>query len=409
MAEPSGVSGRILADAARSIGVIVSGAGTLDGELDRAVPEYRRALAHLLLNFFKHRRFLDGELARLAPRTPPARIGNLLRAALTQIYFQRSIAAASAVNIAVDTAGRRHSGFVNAVLRRAVAERRIPPEKPEEVFPEVVLTRWRERFPAEVLNGFAAALLAEPEFTFRSERGMVPPPSWQAEPISAAGGFEFYAMAEPERLFAGEEFRRGDCYVQDPAAALAPSLLPVTDGQRALRALDMCAAPGGKALMLLERLNDGTQLVLADRSAARQRQTRENFARRGLLGRVEIVVEDGTNPAGVIGGDFQVVLLDVPCSNTGVFRRRPDALWRFSVPELRRTVELQRRLLERAAGLTAPGGVLIYSTCSIELEENSGQVYDFVARHPEFVIECEQELLPGREHDGAFASRLRRQ
>ena len=158
--------------------------------------------------------------------------------------------------------------------------------------------------------------------------------------------------------------------------------------------------------MLLEKLDPAARLVLCDRSEVRQKLTRENFARRGLLDRVEIVVGDAAAPEE--RGEYDVVLLDAPCTNTGVFRRRPDALWRCSPSSLRETAALQRRLLDAAAQMTAPGGVLIYGTCSLEVEENALQISQFVSRHPEFRLESSAELLPSLEHDGAFAARLRK-
>ena len=104
---------------------------------------------------------------------------------------------------------------------------------------------------------------------------------------------------------------------------------------------------------------------------------------------------------------FLRVLVDAPCSNTGVFRRRPDARWNWSVEKLESLVKLQAEILDRAAALVAPGGALVYSTCSNEPEENAEQVKAFVARHPEFQLDATRESIPFETgHDGAFAARL---
>ena len=166
--------------------------------------------------------------------------------------------------------------------------------------------------------------------------------------------------------------------------------------------LDLCAAPGGKSLMLGERLAGEGRLVAADRSERRQRQTAENFRRRGLD--YQVTVADPVE----LAGEFDVVLADVPCSNTGVYRRRPDVLWRFRPEELEKITALQRRILGEAARLTAPGGQLVYSTCSIEPEENPLQVEAFLKEHPGFERLCERQLLPSAEMDGAYACLLRR-
>ena len=109
-----------------------------------------------------------------------------------------------------------------------------------------------------------------------------------------------------------------------------------------------------------------------------------------------------------ISGKFDIVLADVPCSNTGVFRRRPDALWRFSEKELQNVVKLQQELLELAAGYTSPGGQLVYSTCSIEPEENEILTERFVASHPDFELVSRHLQLPGRQNDGASCFLLKR-
>ena len=109
-----------------------------------------------------------------------------------------------------------------------------------------------------------------------------------------------------------------------------------------------------------------------------------------------------------LSGSFDLVLADVPCSNTGVFRHRPDALWRFSEKDLNAVVELQREILEHAARLTAPGGQLVYSTCSLEPEENILMAEYFIARHPEFSLLTGQTLLPSASADGASAFIFRR-
>ena len=168
------------------------------------------------------------------------------------------------------------------------------------------------------------------------------------------------------------------------------------------RALDLCAAPGGKSLLLIERMVPGATLTAADRSARRQEQTRENFRCRGL--EFPVVVAEPRE----LAGSFDLVLADVPCSNTGVFRRRPDALWRFREEELDEITALQYGILEDAALRVAPGGQLVYSTCSIEPEENSRQIERFTAAHPEFEPVGGGQLLPSTEHDGAYAFLLLR-
>ena len=111
--------------------------------------------------------------------------------------------------------------------------------------------------------------------------------------------------------------------------------------------------------------------------------------------------------SGADSPSFLKVLVDAPCSNTGVLRRRPDARWNWSSQKLSSLVSLQAEILDRAAAILAPGGRLVYSTCSIEPEENSGQVEAFLARHPGFRLDEKRESVPFETgHDGAFAAAM---
>ena len=148
----------------------------------------------------------------------------------------------------------------------------------------------------------------------------------------------------------------GMIYVQEPAA-MAPAECAEIDPDWWV--LDMCAAPGGKSLMMSENLTDDAVLTAFDRSQARQKLTKQNFDKKNL--RHKVVWGDLAD----LTGSFDLVLADVPCSNTGVFRRRPDALWNFSTAKMRELMAIQRDILESAFQRTASGGLLIYSTCSI--------------------------------------------
>ena len=404
MREVSGVSAKILEEAVAGLAAVEAGEANLDDFLDFRLrhPELRRSVSNLLFVCFRRKRFLDGWIGRLAARPPRPAVRRLLTAVLAQITFQTGIAPESAVNIAVDLA--KHSGrlqeakFVNAVLRRALEQPLRASEAPASVLPPGLFKRWRKRYSDGELERLAAALLTQPEFTFRAERGFEPG-ELAAEAVPAFGEFRFFCARSAARLLESSALRDGRIYIQDPATSLAPSLPDFTG---VTSVLDLCAAPGGKSLMLGERLAGEGRLVAADRSERRQRQTAENFRRRGL--NYQVTVADPAE----LAGEFDVVLADVPCSNTGVYRRRPDVLWRFRPEELEKITALQRRILGEAARLTAPGGQLVYSTCSIEPEENVLQVETFLKEHPGFERLRERQLLPSAEMDGAYACLLRR-
>ncbi len=397
-------AGLVLEDAVNAMTAIESEGVSLDDVLDfrLAHPEFRRTVSSLLFQYFRRKRFIDGWIARLAPRPPRPPLRRVLAAALTQLRFQTGIAPQSAANVAVDfvKAGGHcsESRFVNAVLRNALGA--IPPlsDEPAEVLPPALFRRWNARFRPEELEALIEAFLIPAGFTFRAERDFVPGVLASAG-IPAYGKFRFYFSEDPGRVLGSEALRRGEIYIQDPAASLAPSL-PDFSGVRSI--LDLCAAPGGKSLMLAEQMEPGATLVAADRSARRQRLTADNFRRRGL--NFTILTAEPHE----VTGEFDLVLADVPCSNTGVFRRRPDALWRFNGSELARILRLQEEILNAAASRVAPGGQLVYSTCSIELEENALQVERFLSGHADFRKVSARQILPSVESDGAYACLLRR-
>jgi 16S rRNA (cytosine967-C5)-methyltransferase len=183
--------------------------------------------------------------------------------------------------------------------------------------------------------------------------------------------------------------------------------------------LDACAAPGGKAIGLAWRVPEARPFVAADRNRQRLDRLSEPVSRLGLD--VCLLQADARAPALACA---RTVLLDAPCTGTGVLRRRPDARWRLEQKTLDSLIALQRELLDAAAGLIEPGGLLVYATCSLEPEENEAQVERFLARNREFRRERpEPGWVPAEavdEHgdlrvspwrwdtDGAFASRLRR-
>ena len=154
--------------------------------------------------------------------------------------------------------------------------------------------------------------------------------------------------------------------------------------------------------MLAELLPEKARIVAADRSRNRQKLTRQNLESRGIKADVIVALPEE------LAGSYDLVLADVPCSNTGVFRRRPDALWNFSAAKVEELVKIQRAIMESVCARVAPGGLLIYSTCSIEPEENVLQVSDFLEKHPELSLVSQRQLIPDLETDGAFAAVMRK-
>ena len=359
------------------------------------------------LSYVTVRRFraLRSVLGRFVTKWPKGEMEALLLVGAAQVLYMPDVPDFAAVNETVAAAkacpNKSIAKVVNGVLRNLVRNReeveaylRSAPLAERESYPNGLVRRWIERY------GEADA---ERLCRWHNE----PAETWLAyAPCATAGkpgaAEPFVRLEHGRKVSDVEGYAEGAFIVQDPATAVAVELMDVRPG---LKVLDFCAAPGGKTVQIAWRMGDapdGRRLVAQEVNPARRRRLDENLKRVGLDW-VETVAEAG-------GGEmFDRVLADVPCSNTGVLRRRPDARWRWTKERLDELVRLQRDILSAAAAHVAPGGTLVYSTCSVEPEENGGQVERFLAEHPEFSEAGRRESVPFVSgHDGAFACALRR-
>ncbi|MBR2641737.1 MAG: RsmB/NOP family class I SAM-dependent RNA methyltransferase [Lentisphaeria bacterium] len=407
-----GTAGHILQTAIHGLEWTENGR-SLDDFLDRTPENCRNSVGFVLFALFRNRKSIDRLLMQFVRKAPEKKIMALLEVTSAQIFYCKGIAGESAVNVAVDHCRKKihpkAAGFVNAVLRKMTAQPVPDDFSPEAILPEPVLKHWLQIYTPETVSSLAEAFASRPEAVFRCTGNDLPDDAELAalqaeklpEPFPGCP-FQFCRTENLANVLNSPGWTSGKYYIQDPAAALAVTL---ADFSRVRRALDICAAPGGKSLMIAELMPPGGLLVAADRSENRQKLTRENFIRRGW---------DFPTPAlppeklPDHWRDFDLVLADVPCSNTGVFRRRPDALWRFRENTLEDLRDLQLHLLEEAAKRVAPGGQLLYSTCSIDPEENAGRCAEFLAAHPEFKDGGGKQLYPTAAHDGAYAHLLKK-
>lgn len=376
----------------------------------------RPAVTNLLFTYYRQKAAIERLLHELAPQAKN-KFKPLLGAVMTQIYFMDGITSESAVNVAVDCAKKRfgppQAGFVNAILRRAASinfHEWRKTQKPIDLLPisHDLKKEWKSRFSPAELEQMSQVLLHQPPFTFRLQQDIpeaelvqydvtpLPLPDW-------SGNTRFYQSGEPGRILNSNWLEDGLIYVQDPATAMAPNLLQNIPDNSIV--LDMCSAPGGKSLMLAEKIKSG-HLIAADSSWRRQLLTYENFQNAGCDH--PIITASAMQPP-FRPESFDVILLDVPCSNTGVGRHRPDALWGYSRHKAAELVEIQHDILENTAPLLKKGGQLIYSTCSLEQAEDEKQMEAFLKRHPEFMIEKQIKIMPALTHDGAYAALLLRQ
>ena len=327
-------------------------------------------------------------LGALMKQWPKGELEALLYVGAAQILYMPDVPDFAAVSETVDAAKACENPsiakVVNGVLRNVIRRREEfekmiadAPLEERESFPTALVRRWERRFGAEN----AARLCA-----------------WHntpAETFLARRDGSFVKLERGQRVEDVPGYAEGDFIVQDPGTRLAVELLDPKEGERIL---DACAAPGGKTVQIAWR---GASVVACEVNPKRRRRLEENLARLKLG--VEVIPE---LPASQM---FDKVLVDAPCSNTGVLRRRPDARWNWNEEKLAALVKLQAEILDACAPRVAPGGLLVYSTCSNEPEENEAQVTAFLARHPDFSLEESRESLPFESGtDGAFAARLRR-
>ena len=398
----------------------------------------RRFVRQLAAGVLKWRDRLDWILDRFSKRpvaTLAPEIRQILRLGAYQVLWLDRVPDHAAVHSAVGLA-RRHghpriAGYVNAILRRVVAEGRdlaLPEPAANPVahlalrfsHPQWLVSRWLARWGPAHTEALLNANNDSPSLYVRLRPDTSSPGGGnglpdEAEPVAVENRANVFRIAQPEGFFATPAFREGRCYVQDLNAGLAAELLaPRPDA----RLLDVCAAPGGKSLQLALACPDGL-LVAADLSRTRLVRLRDNARRLGLE-RIRIVVGDAT--AGGREAVFDGVMVDVPCSGTGVLGRHPDARWRKSAADLADHQQRQLAILEAAFTALRPGGVLVYSTCSLEEEENDGVVDRFLSRHADARLEPAAMRFPGRpwagrtiqtlpgrdEGDGAYAARILR-
>ena len=428
--KPREIAVRILRQHAEDGGFIED---LLDAALSKSALESadRRLLQELLFGVIRWQSTLDWLIRQKTEgRTQKQVLQILLRLGLYQIFWLERIPDHAAVNETVELARRLgcgpQSGFINAVLRGYLRERdatvqqldALKREQPAIGYshPEWLYERWRTRFGEDNtrmllewnnkppstyarLNSLktTAEALAQ---RWETEGVLFTPRNWDWTERDTV----FELRSHPP-LASLSTFQDGLFYIQDPSTLLAVRVLDPKPGEAIL---DACAAPGGKATYIAQLMQNRGFIMAQDIDVRRREMVRENCNRLGVrivnLSRATTAVnQDLSEP-------FDRVIVDVPCSNTGVMRRRVDLRWRIEQAELKRLAATQIQLLEKVAEQVKPGGVLIYSTCSLEPEENKELVQRFVSKFPSFKLDHERALLPFDEGvDGAYVARMIRQ
>ena len=373
-----------------------------------------RALTHeLVLGVLRWQLWLDKLIEHYSKR--PADALDLpvllaLRLGLYQLRFLTRIPASAAVNESVNlvrSAGvSSAAAFVNAVLRRAIREGDYDPAEEATDFSEKLaittshpvwlIQRWATQFGFEETEGFARANNTIAPTAFR-----VVEKNFQGilAQLRAAGGIvEASTIAEDAWRVSGasavlrELAAAGQIYLQDEASQLVAQTLDVQPGERVL---DLCAAPGGKTTLMATRVDDNAFIVAADISKRRLETLRKTKS-------IKSVVLDAAEQLPFADGTFDRILVDAPCSGTGTLRRNPEIRWRISEADIQTLAAQQKLFLKQAARVLKPGGQLVYSTCSVERDENEQVIEAFQREHNEFQLRKTRRTWPHREGSDGF-------
>ena len=375
--------------------------------------------------------FYKGQFSKAIPN-----LKNGLRVALYQILFLDRVPDHAVVNEAVEFVkklqGQKPADLTNAVLRNIIRSKTQIryPDPVEDLpgylsafysHPSWMVKRYLERFGRDATEKLLAANNEKPYLTLKLNALKTSPDEFKnllnsVNLKNTPGRIipEFFQLHNLTNITAWEYFSKGYFNIQDESAGLACKLL---EPQPGMRVLDLCAAPGGKTAYLAEQMNNRGEIIALDRYESRLKIMRKNMERLGI----SCIKTIETNALEYEDSGFDRVLADVPCLGSGTLSKKPDIKWKKDIFDLRKIRNTQYDLLEKAAKLVKPGGVLVYSTCSIEPEENSEIVLNFLEKHREFNSESTAgifppeivdefgfvQTFPHRDHmDGAFAAKL---
>lgn len=406
---------------------------SLLNEICHGVIRWMRRLDWFLNGFYR------GQWEKCMPE-----IKNTLRVALYQILFLNKIPDYAAVNEATEFVKRistqKHADVVNGLLRtiiRTKDELIYPTREIDEVkylgimqsHPNWMVKRWIQRFGFDEAEKLAESNNKRPILTVRINTLKTSKEDFLQKLTEKNIVYRFCRNAENfitlrlmSKIYLDEDFKEGKYAIQDESAGLVSILLGPNENDTIL---DMCAAPGGKSTHLAQLLKNKGTIYAVDKYDAKIKMLKENAERLGVTN-TEFVQDDASEfeSEKIKSMKFDKILLDAPCSGLGVLSKKPDIRWKREIEDILNLAKLQRKMLENASLYLKPGGVLVYSTCTTEPEENIEVVKDFLSAHPEFTIDNASkyvnkelvnldgciETFPHRHGiDGSFAVRLVKQ
>ncbi|MEO1857549.1 MAG: 16S rRNA (cytosine(967)-C(5))-methyltransferase RsmB [Rubritalea sp.] len=372
--------------------------------------EDRNLLNALTIGVVRNRRLLDHWIYHLRDGEIDLQVRCHLRVGLFQLLIM-GLPDHAAVNETVNSARKGIRGLINALLRRTIREREEMLASVDSLAPAIryshpdwLVDRWTTQY-GEDNTIKLLQWNQEPSLTtfrlnpLKPESADIVTPTTRIKELEGHDGF-FVSSGLPPKDWIDD----GLIYIQDPATTHSVTLL---DPKSDEIVLDACAAPGGKATQIAALMGNRGSLLCTDSNEKRLPRLLRNLTRLGI-DIAETEEFDWTKPAPAKWiNHFDAILLDVPCSNTGVLRKRVDARWRMTPESITDVCGLQRLILSNAIACLKPGGRLVYSTCSIDKEENSELIATLVAEHPEIKLEKDEVIHPAiHKTDGAYAARL---
>ena len=389
----------------------------------------RHLLTEIVYGTLRKRGRIDGIIARFYKGDMAGMetgVKNILRTAVYQLLFTDRIPPFAIVNEAVKIAKISHqasSGLVNAILRNII---RRPESIPDPDFsknpaahisqvhshPLWLVERWLKQFGPEETLAICRANNDIPPLSVRINRLKT-----TREPVMADLGQSVFETRKttfsPDGLILSggavplretPNYREGHLQIQDEASQLITCLV---DPKPGMTVLDACAGAGIKTSHLAERMQNRGRILALDRSGQKLKALRANMKRLGIT-IVETSIKDVSDDSDdALPGDFDRVLVDVPCSGLGTLRRNPEIKWRIRPTDIDDFSSLQKKLLDQAARCLKRGGILVYSTCTITPEENEAVIWDFLSRSGDFHLENPPDFVPASmvTEEGFFRTR----
>jgi 16S rRNA (cytosine967-C5)-methyltransferase len=400
----------------------------LRSHIRRGRPDAPGFVRELTYGVVKNKIYLDYVLGNFI-RTPLDKLKScdlvILRMGLYQLLFMNSVPEYAAVDESVDLAKRfspGHEGFINGVLRQYIRDKdyvNLPARADDEVrylsvkysYADWIVRLWLERYGSEDAEALLAAGNETPDFAIRVNRLKAERKDVLAR--LTAKGYDVRAsvrapqglLVKGANLLGGRMYKSGLFSVQEEGSQIVAEIV---DPQPGDLIVDVCAAPGGKAFAMAERMGDRGKIYAWDIYKRKLSQIEQDAKRLGIR-IVETDTWDATRVRSALIGKADRVLADVPCMGLGVVRRKPEIKYKENSDELASITKKQTDILEASSNYVKPGGFLIYATCSISKQENQGIVARFLKGHRDFKRVDMLELMPHIDKtDGFFICKLRR-